>query len=86
MAYRDFVSLVHKSTKRDYLARVTQRDKALASGAQYVSTDYHEPDRRFSDYSVRFPGGQVARSNPMSGDPAWSAIDLETGKSASVAP
>ena len=28
MPYRDFVSLVHKSTKRDYLARVTQRDKA----------------------------------------------------------
>jgi len=25
MAYREFVSLVHKSTKRDYLARVTQR-------------------------------------------------------------
>ena len=28
MAYREFVSLVHKSTTRDYLARVTQRDKA----------------------------------------------------------
>ena len=28
MAYREFVSLVNKSTKRDYLARVTQRDKA----------------------------------------------------------
>ena len=24
MAYREFVSLVHKSTKRDYLARVTK--------------------------------------------------------------
>jgi len=28
MAYREFVSLVHKSTKRDYVARVTQRDRA----------------------------------------------------------
>ena len=28
MAYREFVGLIHKSTKRDYLARVTQRDKA----------------------------------------------------------
>ena len=46
---------------------VTQRDKALASGAQYISTDYAEPDRRFSNYSVRFPGGAVARSNPISG-------------------
>ena len=62
---------------------VTQRDKAFASGAQFISTDYHEPDRRFSDYSVRFPGGQVARSNPVSGDPAWNEIDLESGKSGS---
>ena len=61
---------------------VTQRDKALASGAQFVSTDYREPDRRLSDYSVQFPGGQVARSNPVSGDPAWGEIDLESGKAA----
>jgi Phosphoinositide phospholipase C, Ca2+-dependent len=60
----------------------TQREKALASGAQFVSTDYPEPDRRFSEYSVRFPAGQVARSNPVSGDPAWSDLDLETGKPA----
>ena len=61
---------------------VNQREKALASGAQFVSTDYAEPDRRFSDYSVRFPAGQVARSNPISGDPAWADLDLETGKPA----
>ncbi len=64
----------------------TQREKALASGAQFISTDYAEPDRRFSDYSVRFPAGQVARSNPISGDAAWSDLDLETGKPAPVAP
>jgi type I restriction enzyme M protein len=28
MPYREFITLVHKSTKRDYVARVTQRDKA----------------------------------------------------------
>ena len=33
-------------------------------GAQFVSTDYPEPDRRFSDYSVRFPGRQVAQIQP----------------------
>ena len=58
----------------------SQREKALASGAQYISTDYRVPDRRLSDYSVQFPGGQVARSNPVSGDPTWSQIDLESGK------
>ncbi len=61
---------------------VTQRDEALASGAQFVSTDYAVPDRRFSDYSVRFPLGQIARSNPISGDSRWAALDLETGKPA----
>ncbi len=54
-----------------------QRDKALASGAQFVSTDYREPDPRFTGYCVRFPAGQVARSNPVSGDPAWKDSDLE---------
>jgi hypothetical protein len=63
----------------------TQREKALSSGAQFVSTDYAFPDRRFSDYSVRFPGGQVARSNPVSGESSWSDLDLETGKPANKA-
>jgi Phosphoinositide phospholipase C, Ca2+-dependent len=63
---------------------IRQREQALASGAQFVSTDYAEADRRFSDYSVQFPAGQVARSNPVNGDPAWAGLDLETGKS--VAP
>lgn len=60
----------------------SQRDKALASGAQFVSTDYAEPDRRFSDYRVRLPGGVVARANPVSGDQAWGNRDLETGQPA----
>jgi uncharacterized protein (TIGR03067 family) len=58
----------------------TQRDKALASGAQFVSTDYPEPDRRFSDYRVRLPGDVVARANPISGNPTRGTIDLESGK------
>jgi hypothetical protein len=59
---------------------VTQRDKALASGAQFVSTDYREPDSRFSKYQVQFPSGLVARSNPVSGDPLWDKVDLESQK------
>ena len=56
------------------------RDKALSSGAQFVSTDYPEPDPRLTEYSVRLPDGVVARSNPISGDPAWGGIDLERVK------
>ena len=59
-----------------------QRDKALASGAQFVSTDYPEPDRRLTDYCVQLPGGIVARSNPVIGDPALGRNDLESRKPA----
>jgi hypothetical protein len=55
----------------------SRRDKALASGAQFVSTDYPEPNPEFSPYQVRLPGGVVARPNPVSGDPALAGIDLE---------
>ncbi|MFO0889928.1 MAG: phosphatidylinositol-specific phospholipase C1-like protein [Isosphaeraceae bacterium] len=55
----------------------TQRDRALSSGAQFVSTDYPVPDRRFSAYCVQFPGRIVARSNPVSGARDRDGVDLE---------
>jgi hypothetical protein len=42
-----------------------RREAALASGAQYVSTDYMEPDARFGPYQVRLPNGAVALCNPV---------------------
>jgi hypothetical protein len=45
----------------------TQRDKALASGAQFVSTDYPEPRLEWSDYRVEFDNRMIARTNPVSG-------------------
>jgi hypothetical protein len=44
-----------------------RRDQALASGAQFISTDYPEPNAAFSDYSVRFDHGATIRLNPVSG-------------------
>jgi hypothetical protein len=46
----------------------SQRDKALSSGAQFISTDYPEPRVDFSPYRVRLPGNAVVRVNPVSGD------------------
>ena len=43
----------------------TQRDKAFASGAQFISTDYPRADLRFSDYSVQFERGDMVRVNPI---------------------
>jgi hypothetical protein len=38
---------------------------AFASGAQYVSTDYMEPDLRFGPYTAALPGGGKARLSPV---------------------
>ena len=38
--------------------------QALASGAQYISTDYMTPDTRFSAYVAKLPGGGKARLSP----------------------
>ena len=42
-----------------------RRDAALASGAQYVSTDYMHPDTRFGPYQARMPAGVIAACNPQ---------------------
>jgi hypothetical protein len=57
---------------------VERRDRALSSGAQFVSTDFPEPRPDFSPYKVVLPGGAVARPNPVAKpktDPA--IVDLE---------
>ncbi len=58
-----------------------QRDRALASGAQFVSTDYPEPNPAFSQYRVRFDRGIVARRNPVSGSAELGNADLEKAPS-----
>lgn len=42
---------------------------AFASGAQYVSTDYMQPDPRFGPYETHLPGGGVARLSPARSGP-----------------
>jgi len=51
-----------EARKGDY----TRLDAALASGAQYISTDYYVPDERFqTGFQVSLPNGEVARCNPV---------------------
>jgi hypothetical protein len=47
----------------------TMREAAIASGAQYISSDYLTADPRFSDYHVELPGGVHARCNPVNAPP-----------------
>lgn len=67
----------HADTVQARTNDLTQRERALASGAQFISTDYPEPNPDFSDYQVRFDGGVVVRSNPVNGKPALNGKDLE---------
>ena len=54
-----------------------QQAKAFASGAQFISTDYPEPDRRLSEYCVKFPNRLVVRTNPLIGPHTLSGVDLD---------
>lgn len=45
---------------------VGQRDKAFASGAQLISTDFPEADPRFKGYAVSFGKRVFIRQNPVS--------------------
>ena len=63
-----------------------RRDQALASGAQFVSTDFPEPRPEFSPYHVRLPGRVVARPNPVSGPDLPAGTDLDAAEPASPAP
>lgn len=48
----------------------TRREAALASGAQFVSTDYEVPDDMFgTGYVVAIPDGTPARCNPVNAPP-----------------
>ena len=53
-----------------------RRDKAFASGAQFVSTDFAEARKEWSPYRVSFAKNVVARANPIS-LPNGSPDDLE---------
>ncbi|HEY0107731.1 MAG TPA: phosphatidylinositol-specific phospholipase C1-like protein, partial [Rhizomicrobium sp.] len=54
-----------------------RRDKALASGAQYVSTDYMRPDLRFGPYQARLPDGVVAACNPVRAPERCAGLPVE---------
>ena len=42
-----------------------RREQAFTSGAQFISTDYPQSDKRFSEYRVRFEEERAVRSNPV---------------------
>jgi protein-L-isoaspartate(D-aspartate) O-methyltransferase len=85
MAEIDFISLVHKSTKRDYLARVNEIDKAVvAEKAIQYGVDYWDGDRLTGYGGYRYDGrwrkvadAMVARYGIKPGD---RILDVGAGK------
>jgi SAM-dependent methyltransferase len=68
MAYKDFMSVLHKSTQRDYLARVNDPEYPKAKAAELAkqwSYDYWDGDRRICYGGYRYIEGRwekVARA------------------------
>ncbi len=61
MAHIDFMSVVHKSTKRDYLARVNDSDFPKAKAAELAKKwayDYWDGDRRINYGGYRYMEGR----------------------------
>jgi hypothetical protein len=55
-----------------------RRDAAMVSGAQFVSTDYPEPDPDFlTGYFVEIAGDDLARCNPVISPPGCDSSTLE---------
>jgi Phosphoinositide phospholipase C, Ca2+-dependent len=56
----------------------SSRDKALAGGAQIVSTDYEQSDPTLhNNYVVKIPGGTPARCNPVTAPRDCQPTDVE---------
>src|SRR5215510_10485162 len=85
MAYREFVGLVHKSTRRDYLARVTERDKAeVAELALKWDYDYWDGNRQTGYGGYRYDGRWRRVADAMVEvygiSPGMRVLDIGAGK------
>jgi len=83
--YREFVSLIHKSTPRDYISRVTQRDKAeVAELALKWGYDYWDGSRETGYGGYKYDGRwrKVADSMIATYDikPGMRILDVGSGK------
>lgn len=85
MAYIDFLSPLHKATKRDYLGRVNEFPKAEAIRiAKQYGFDYWDGDRRFGYGGYRYDGRWQAVAEAMARHygirPGDRILDVGCGK------
>ena len=66
MAYVDFVGPLHNRTKRDYVARVVQHDKAACSEvAKRYGQDYWDGERQYGYGGYRYDGRWLSVAKAM---------------------
>ena len=85
MAYIDFLSPLHKATKRDYLARVNEYPKAKAiEKAKKYDFDYWDGDRKFGYGGYRYDGRWLPVAQEMARhyglQPGDRVLDVGCGK------
>lgn len=85
MANIDFISKLHKATKRDYLARVNEADKAECAGvALRWGKDYWDGSRRTGYGGYRYDGRWRQVADAMAAHyglkPGASILDVGCGK------
>ena len=85
MAYVDFIMKVHKSTKRDYVARVNEADKAeCAEVATRFGKEYWDGDRKYGYGGYKYDGRWRAVAEAMARhyklQPGASILDVGCGK------
>jgi len=85
MAYVDFLTPIHRATKRDYLARVNEFPKAeAATRAKQWGYDYWDGDRRFGYGGYRYDGRWRAVADQLAAhyglNPGDRVLDVGCGK------
>ena len=85
MAFLDFISGIHNSTKRNYLQRVVEHDKAeCAEVAKRFDRDYFDGDRRYGYGGYRYDGRWVSFAQKLVAhyglQPGQKVLDIGCGK------
>ncbi len=85
MAYVDFLTAVHTSTRRNYVERVTQYDKAaIAEVSTQFGRDYWDGERQYGYGGYRYDGRWRPVADAMAKhynlQPGASILDVGVGK------
>ena len=76
MAYLDFIKEIHTSTKRNYLQRVVDFDKAtLAKVGKAFGRDYFDGDRQYGYGGYRYDGRWVQMARDLTNHYGLTAAD-----------